>query len=89
VRGFENRVLRIFVSKREVNRSWRKLNNDDIHNLYSSLNTVRVIKARRLRWVGHVACMGRGEVFTGFRLGSSKVRDHWEDPGTGGRITLS
>jgi hypothetical protein len=47
-----------------------------------------MIKSRRLRWVGHVACMGMGEVFTGFLLGSPKGRDHWEDLGVGGRITL-
>jgi hypothetical protein len=39
--------------------------------------------------VGYVARMGRGEVFTGFWLGGPKVRDHWEDLGVGGRITLS
>jgi hypothetical protein len=39
--------------------SWRKLHNDELHNLYSSLN-IRVIKSRRMRWAGHVACMGEG-----------------------------
>jgi hypothetical protein len=56
-------------------------------SLYSP-NIVRVIKSRIMRWAGHVARMGRGEVFTGFRLGGPKVRDHWEDLGVGGRITL-
>jgi hypothetical protein len=65
-RVFENRVLKIFGPKREEDRSWRKLHNNELRNLYSSLNIVRVIKSRRLRWVGHVACMRRGEVFTGF-----------------------
>jgi hypothetical protein len=43
-----------------------------------------------MRLKGHVACMGegRGEVFTGFWLGGPKVRDHWEDLGIGGKITL-
>jgi hypothetical protein len=36
----------------------------------------------------HVARIGRGEVFAGFWLGGSKVRDHWKDLGVGGRITL-
>jgi hypothetical protein len=49
---------------------------------------VRVIKSRRMRWVGHVARMGRGEAFTGFWLGGPKVRDHWEDLGVCGRITV-
>jgi hypothetical protein len=51
----ENTVLRIFGPKREEDGSWRKLHNDELHSLYSSPNIVRVIKARRLRWAGHVA----------------------------------
>jgi hypothetical protein len=90
LRVFENRVLRkIFGPKREEDGSWRKLHNDELHDLCSSLNIVRVIKPRRMRWEGHVFRMGRGELFTGFWLGSPKVRDHWEDLGVGGRITLS
>jgi hypothetical protein len=70
LRVFENRVLRkIFGPKREGDGSWRKLHNDELHNLYSSPNIVRVIKSRRMRWAGHVARVGRGEVFTGFWLG--------------------
>jgi hypothetical protein len=89
LRVFENRVLRrIFGPKREEDGSWRKLHNDELHNLYSLSNIVRVIKSGRIRWSGHVAPMGRGEVFTGFWLGGPKVRDHWEDLGVGGRITL-
>jgi hypothetical protein len=60
LRVFENRVLRIFGPKREEDRSWRKLHNDELHSLYSSLNIVRVIKSRRTRWAGHVARMGEG-----------------------------
>jgi hypothetical protein len=89
LRVFENRVLRrIFGPKRDEDGSWRKLHNDELHSLYSSPNIVRVIKLRRMRWVGYVACMGRGKVFTVFWLGGPKVRDHWEDLGVGGRITL-
>jgi hypothetical protein len=77
LRIFENRVLRkIFGPKREENGLWRKLHNDELHSLYSSPNIVRVIKLRRMRWAGHVARMGRGEVFTGFWLGGPKARDH-------------
>jgi hypothetical protein len=77
LRVFENRVLRrIFGPKREEDGSWGKLHNDELHNLYSSPNIVRVIKSRRMRWAGHVARMGRGEVFTGFWLGGPKARDH-------------
>jgi uncharacterized membrane protein len=50
LRVFENRVLRrIFGPKREKGGSWRKLHNDELHSLYSSLNIVRVIKSRRMR----------------------------------------
>jgi hypothetical protein len=87
LRVFENRVLRsIFGPKREEDGSWRKLHNDELHNLYFSPNIFRVIKSRRMRWAGHVSRMG--EVFTGFWLGGPKARDHWEDLGVGGRITL-
>jgi len=60
---FENRVLRrIFGPKRdEVTREWRKLHNEELNNLYSSPNIVRVIKSRRMRWAGHVARMGEGK----------------------------
>jgi hypothetical protein len=61
LRVFENRVLRIFRPKREEDGSWRKLHNDELHDLYSSSNIVKVIKARRLRWAGHVARMGEGK----------------------------
>jgi hypothetical protein len=44
LRVFENRVLRIFGTRREEDGSWRKLHNDELHNLYSSPNIVRVIK---------------------------------------------
>jgi hypothetical protein len=61
LRVSENRVLRrIFGPKREEDGSWRKLHNDELHNLYSSPNIVRVIKLRRMRWAGHVARMGEG-----------------------------
>jgi hypothetical protein len=62
LRVFENRVLRrIFGPKREEEGSWRKLYNDELHDLCSSPNNVRVIKSRRMRWAGHVARMGKGE----------------------------
>jgi hypothetical protein len=60
LRVFENRGLRIFGPKLEEDGSWRKLHNDELHSLYSSPNIVSVIKTRRMRWVGHVACMGEG-----------------------------
>jgi hypothetical protein len=67
LRAFDNGVVRkIFGPKREVDVSWRKLHNYEYHNLYSSPNIVRVIKARRLRWADMWHAWGRGEFFTGF-----------------------
>jgi hypothetical protein len=54
-------LRRIFGPKREEDGSWRKVPNDEFHSLDSSLNIVRVIKSRRMRWVGHVAHMGEGK----------------------------
>jgi hypothetical protein len=59
LRMFDNRVLRIFGPKRdEVMGGWRKLYNEELHNLYSSPSIIRIIKLRRMRWVGHVARIG-------------------------------
>jgi hypothetical protein len=67
LRVFKNKVLRrIFGPKRDkVTGKWRRLHNKELYALYSSPNIIQVIKSRRLRWAGHVACMGRGEVHTG------------------------
>jgi hypothetical protein len=56
----ENRVLRRVFGPRgdEVTGDWRKLHNEELHNLYSSPNIIRMIKRRRVRWAGHVARMG-------------------------------
>jgi hypothetical protein len=55
---FENRVLRrIFGPKRdEVTGGWRKLHNEELHNLNFSSSIIRTIKSRRMRWGGHVKC---------------------------------
>jgi hypothetical protein len=56
---FENRVLRrIFSPKRdEVTKEWRKLHNEELHDLYSSPSIIRITMSRRMRWAGHVAPM--------------------------------
>ena len=68
LRVFENRVLRrIFGPKRdEVTGEWRKLHKEELNDLYSTPNIIRLIKSRRTRWAGHVASKGRGEMSTGF-----------------------
>jgi hypothetical protein len=60
LRVSENRVLRrIFGPKRdEVTGGWRKLHNEELRDLYSSPSIIRIIKARRVRWEGHVARIG-------------------------------
>jgi hypothetical protein len=57
---FENRVLRqIFVSERDqVRGECRTLHYEELNDLYCSTNIIRVIKSRRMRWAGHVACIG-------------------------------
>jgi len=62
LRVFENRMLRrVFVPKRdEVTGEWRKLHNEELRDLYSLPNIVRVVKSRRMRWAMHVARMGEG-----------------------------
>jgi hypothetical protein len=73
---FENRVLRrIFGPKRnEVTGGWRKLHNEELHNLYSSPSIIRMIKSRRMRWAGIVARMV--EKKNAYRWGSQEERDH-------------
>jgi hypothetical protein len=78
--------LRIFGPKREEDRSWIKLHNDEIHSLYSSLNIVKVIKSRRMRWVGHMIHTGEGRgvyrVMVGWPKGKrplGRPRHRWED----------
>jgi hypothetical protein len=85
---FENRVLRrIFGPKRdEVTGEWRKLNSEEIHNLYSSPDIIRQVKSRRMRWAGHVARMGEErkvyKVLVGKPEGKrplGRPRRRWED----------
>ena len=87
---FENRVLRrIFGPRRdEVTGEWRKLHNEELNDLYSSPNIVRVIKSRGMRWAGHVACMGEWRGVYRVLVGKPEVKNHLGDPGVDGRIIL-
>jgi hypothetical protein len=71
---FKNRVLMGIVGPKndEITGDWRRLHNEELYDLYSSLNFIQLIKSRRLKWAGHVACMGDRRVYTGFRCGFQK-----------------
>jgi hypothetical protein len=75
---FENRVLRrIYRPKRdEVTGEWRKLHNRELHNLYSSPNIQ--FKSRRMRWAGHVACMGEGRKLYKVLVGKAEGKRNWK-----------
>jgi len=89
-RVFQNMVLRrIFGPRRdEVTGEWRRLHNEELNDLYSSPNIVRVIKSRRIRWAGHVAHMGVEMGCIGSWWGNRRERDHWGDLGVDGWIIL-
>ena len=86
---FEKRVpRRIFGPKKEeVIWEWRRLHKDEVYDLYTP-NIIQVIQWRRMKWAGHSACMGRGEVYTGFWWGDLRRWYHMENPGIDGRKIL-
>jgi hypothetical protein len=86
LRVFEYRMLKgIFRSRMDkVTGEWRKQHIEELNDLYASPNVIRVIKLRRMRWAGHVARMGRGDVYTRFWWGNLREGDHVEDPGLEG-----
>jgi hypothetical protein len=77
LRVFESRVLRRKFRRKghEVTGEWRKLLNEELNDLYSSPNIVRVIKSIQMRWAGHVERTVEG------RGGNLTERFHWGDPG--------
>jgi hypothetical protein len=78
---FENRMLRrIFGPKTdEVMGEWRKLHNGELCNFYSSPDIIRQIKSRRMKWAGHVACMGEWRNVYRVLVGKSEEKDHLKD----------
>jgi len=88
LRVFEKRVLRrIHGPKMDEER--RKLHNEELNNLYSSISIIRVIKSRRIRWTGHVSYMGGKEkCIQVFWWGNLRERGHLEDPSINGKIIL-
>jgi hypothetical protein len=82
-------LRRIFASKRdEVTGEWRKLHNEELNDLHSSSNIVRVIKSRRKRWAGSVARVGERRGVCRFRWRNLKERDYLGYPGVDGKIIL-
>jgi hypothetical protein len=88
LRVFVNRVLRrLFGPKRdEVTGEWRKLHNEELNDLYSLINIVRVVKSRQMRWAGHVARMREDRVVHRVLVGKPegkrplrRLRHRWED----------
>jgi hypothetical protein len=64
------------------------LHNDELHSLYSASDIVRMIKSRRMKLAGHIACMGEERSMYRVLVGRPEGTDHWEDLCIDGRITL-
>ena len=90
LRVFENRVLRkVFGPKRdEVTGELGKLHNEELNDLHSLPNIVRVVKSRRMRWAGHVARMGEDRGVHRVLVGKPEGKSHWGDQDVDGRIIL-
>jgi hypothetical protein len=90
LRVFEKRVLRITFrpKKDEVIGGWRKLHNEEFHNLYSSLNIIRMTKACRMRWVRHVEHTGEIRNTNKILVGKPEGNNHPEDQNTVVRTIL-
>jgi hypothetical protein len=68
----------------EVTGGWRKLHNEELHDLYSSPSIIRIIKSRKMRWVGLVAQIGEPRnVYRSF-VGKPEGKNHWDDQDVGG-----
>jgi hypothetical protein len=83
-------VLRdVFGAEREeVTGDWRRLHNEELHDFNWSPNITREITSSCVRWVGHVACMGRRKMYTEFWWGKLKERHYLKKQGITDRIIL-
>jgi hypothetical protein len=90
LRVSEKRILRrLFVPKgEEVAGDWRRLHNEELHNLCPSPSIIRVSKSRRVRWKGHAACVGEMRNAYKILVGKLEGRDHSEELGVDTRIIL-
>jgi len=86
LRVFENMVLRRIFGPRkdEISEEWRRLQNEELNDLCSSPNIVRVIKSRKMRWAGRVAGVGEERGCIGSWWENRRERDHWGDLGVDG-----
>ena len=78
----------ILGKRDKLTRDWRRLHNEELYTLYSSLNIIRVIKLRRIRLVGYVACMGEREGAYMVLVEEPEEGDYLEDRSVDGRIIL-
>jgi hypothetical protein len=77
---FWNMVLRKTSgpSRAEIREDWRKLQNEELHDLYCSPNIIQVIKSRKIEWVEHVACVGQKRSETGFGVETYRQETIWK-----------
>jgi hypothetical protein len=86
---FENRALRIFgLHKDEVTGGWRKLHNEELHNVYTAPSIIRMIESSRMRWARHVARMGAKTNDYRILVGKPEGKRPLGETDVSGRITL-